>query len=43
MGDNGWEIYDVADYGDGELSDEQYSKEYNERDPCKVMTGPAQS
>jgi hypothetical protein len=42
MGNNGWEVYDVPDYGDGDLSDEEFAREYNGRDPSQVMTGPPQ-
>lgn len=37
-----WNIFDKADYGDGDWSDEEFTREYNERDPEQVFTGPVQ-
>jgi len=34
----GWEIFDVPDYGDGECSDHEFAKLFNERAPEEVMT-----
>ncbi len=33
-----WMHLDYADYGDGELSDEEFAKQYRERDHTKVVT-----
>lgn len=33
-----WEFYDVPDYGDGDWTDEEFARQYNERDPSKVLT-----
>ena len=42
-GQNGaWNIYDKADYGDGEWTDQEFAREYDERDPELVLTGPPQ-
>jgi hypothetical protein len=35
---NGWQHLDYADYGDGELSDEDFATHYRERDPAKVVS-----
>ena len=37
-----WNIYDKADYGEGEWTDEEFAREYDERDPELVVTGPPQ-
>jgi hypothetical protein len=34
----GWEVFDVPDYGDGDLTDEEFACRYNERDPSQVLT-----
>ena len=36
----GWHIFDVPDYGDGMWTDEEFAREYNERDHTKVVTEP---
>jgi hypothetical protein len=33
-----WVHLDYADYGDDELSDEEFAKQYQERDPAKVVS-----
>ncbi len=38
--DEGWQFFDVPDYGNGDWSDEEFAREYNERDPAQVVTGP---
>ncbi|MEE4210477.1 MAG: hypothetical protein V2I43_14590 [Parvularcula sp.] len=37
-----WNILDKADYGDGEWTDEEFAREYDERDPELVVTSPPQ-
>jgi hypothetical protein len=34
----GWQHLDYADYGDGQLSDEEFAARYRERDPDKVVS-----
>jgi hypothetical protein len=36
-GPNGWKFFDLADYGPGEWSDEEFALQYNERDPDAVV------
>lgn len=38
--EGGWDISDVPDHGDGAWSDKEFAREYNERDPEKVMKEP---
>lgn len=33
-----WSHLDYADYGDDDLSDEEFAKRHRERDPAKVVT-----
>lgn len=35
--DRGWEFFDVPDYGDRDLSDEEFAAQYNDRDPTQVV------
>lgn len=35
-----WGVMDVPDYGDGDLSDEEFKDAYNDRDPASVVTEP---
>lgn len=37
LGQGGWQHLDYADYGDGELGDEEFATRYRERDPAKVV------
>lgn len=39
-GAGGWEFFDKPDYGDGAWTDEEFAREYNERDPAQVVKGP---
>lgn len=39
-GADGWEFHDLPDYGDGAWTDEEFVREYQQRDPQKVMLGP---
>lgn len=41
-GPAGWELFDSNDYGDGELSDEEFAAAYNDRDPAQVASSPKQ-
>jgi hypothetical protein len=34
----GWRHLDYADYGDDDISDEEFAKRYRERDPAKVVS-----
>jgi hypothetical protein len=34
---NGWLIGDYRDYGDGTWTDEEFAREFNQRDPAKVV------
>lgn len=38
LDEGGWRHLDYADYGDGELSDEDFAKRYRERAPDQVVT-----
>ncbi|MGY4497070.1 hypothetical protein ACVWYH_000997 [Bradyrhizobium sp. GM24.11] len=38
LSQGGWHHLDYADYGDGELSDEEFATRYRERDPEKVVS-----
>lgn len=38
LGQGGWHHLDYADYGDGELSDDEFAARYRERDPAKVVS-----
>lgn len=38
LSQGGWHHLDYADYGDGELSDEEFATRYRERAPDKVVT-----
>jgi hypothetical protein len=38
LGQGGWHHLDYADYGDGELSDEEFATRYRERAPEKVVS-----
>ena len=38
LSEGGWHHLDYADYGDGELTDEEFATRYRERDPEKVVS-----
>ena len=38
-GSDGWEFFDLPDYGDGDLTDEEFAAAYNDRDPSLIV-GP---
>ena len=38
LGERGWVHLDYADYGDGELGDNEFAKAYRERNPSNVVT-----
>jgi hypothetical protein len=35
---NGWQHLDYADYGDGDLSDDDFARHYRERNAAKVVS-----
>ncbi len=39
-GQGGWDFFDIPDYGDGAWTDEEFAREFMERDPEKVAKGP---
>ena len=39
MGDQGWMVHDKDDYGMGSWSDEEFAKQYNQRDPKDIAQG----
>jgi hypothetical protein len=32
----GWQFFDHSDYGDGEVTDDEFAALYNDRDPTQV-------